>query len=367
MQEVNIMSRDVYIFNAGPAVLPEPVLETTSKAVLNFAGTGMSIMEVSHRSKQFEELLNETIDLVKKVLGIPDNYKVLFLQGGASLQFSMVPLNLLGEGQVADYIDTGSWSSKAIKEAKKVGKVNIAASTKEEKYVRIPEPSELKLTKDAAYCHLTSNNTIYGSQWQSFPDTGNVPKVCDMSSDILSRKINVSDFGLIYAGAQKNAGPAGVTLVIIREDLIGKAPENIPTMLDYKIHAENNSLYNTPPCIGIFVVHEVMNWIIGLGGLTEMEKIDNKKAALVYDVIDKSSFYKGTVQKNSRSKMNIPFRLPTEDLEKEFLAEAGKLKLIGLKGHRSVGGIRASMYNALPVEGAQKLADFMVKFEKSHS
>ena len=279
----------------------------------------------------------------------------------------MVPLNLLGEGQVADYIDTGSWSSKAIKEAKKVGKVNIAASTKEEKYVRIPEASELKLTKDAAYCHLTSNNTIYGSQWQSFPDTGNAPKACDMSSDILSRKINVSDFGLIYAGAQKNAGPAGVTLVIIREDLIGKAPENIPTMLDYKIHADNNSLYNTPPCVAIFVVHEVMKWIIDLGGLTEMEKIDNKKAALIYDVIDNSSFYKGTVQKNSRSKMNIPFRLPTEDLEKEFLAEATKLKLIGLKGHRSVGGIRASMYNALPVEGAQKLADFMVKFEKSHS
>jgi len=361
------MGRDVYIFNAGPAVLPEPVLESTSKAVLNFAGTGMSIMEVSHRSKPFEELLNKTIDLMKKVLGIPDNYKVLFLQGGASLQFSMVPMNLLGEGQVADYIDTGTWSSKAIKEAKKVGKINIAASTKEEKYTRIPKASELKLTENAAYCHLTSNNTIYGSQWKSFPDTGNVPKVCDMSSDILSRKIDVSDFGLIYAGAQKNAGPAGVTLVIIREDLIGKAPESIPTMLDYKIHAENNSLYNTPPCIGIFVVHEVLSWIENIGGISGMEKINEEKAGIIYDILDSSSFYRGTVNKDSRSLMNIPFRLPTEELEEKFIKEASSRKLLGLKGHRSVGGIRASMYNALPVEGAKKLAELMLEFEKKNS
>jgi phosphoserine aminotransferase len=361
------MGRDVYIFNAGPAVLPEPVLESTSRAVLNFAGTGMSIMEVSHRSKPFEDLLNNTIVLMKKVLGIPDNYKVLFLQGGASLQFSMVPMNLLGEGQVADYIDTGMWSSKAIKEAKKVGKINIAASTKEEKYTRIPEFSELKLTDNAAYCHITSNNTIYGSQWKSFPDTKNVPKVCDMSSDILSRKIDVSDFGLIYAGAQKNAGPAGVTLVIIREDLIGKAPESIPTMLDYKIHAENNSLYNTPPCIGIFVVHEVLNWIENIGGISGMEKINEEKAGIIYDILDSSSFYRGTVKKDSRSLMNIPFRLPTEELEDKFIKEASSLKLLGLKGHRSVGGIRASMYNALPVEGAKKLAELMLEFEKKNS
>ena len=361
------MAREVYIFNPGPAVLPEPVLASTSKAVLNFAGTGMSIMEVSHRAKQFEDLLNNTIVLLRKVMGIPENYKVLFLQGGASLQFSMVPMNLLGPDKVADYIDTGHWSSRAIKEAKKVGKVNIAASTKDLNYARLPYPSELKLTPNAAYCHITTNNTIYGTQGQTFPVIKGIPIVADMSSDILSRRINVADFGLIYAGAQKNIGPAGVTMVIIRDDLIGTAPENIPTMLDYKIHAENNSLYNTPPVIAIFVVHEVLRWIEDLGGLGEMEKINNQKAALIYDVLDKSSFYKGTVEKASRSKMNITFLLPNEDLEKAFLAEASKRKLIGLKGHRSVGGMRASLYNALPLEGAQRLAELMVAFEKDLS
>ncbi|HXK48545.1 MAG TPA: 3-phosphoserine/phosphohydroxythreonine transaminase, partial [Deltaproteobacteria bacterium] len=237
--------RNVFIFNPGPSVLPEPVLESMSKAVLNFAGTGMSIMEVSHRSKQFDALLIETVDLLKKVMEIPDNYKILFLQGGASLQFAMIPINLLTAGKVADYVDTGYFATRAIKEAKLIGKVNVAASTKDLNYTRLPSLDELKLTKDAAYCHITSNNTIYGTQWQTFPDTGAVPLVADMSSDIMSRKIDVSKFGIIYAGAQKNMGPAGVTCVIIREDLVGKAPENTPSMLNYKPHVENNSCYNT--------------------------------------------------------------------------------------------------------------------------
>ncbi|MCU0576971.1 MAG: 3-phosphoserine/phosphohydroxythreonine transaminase [Desulfobacterota bacterium] len=359
--------RNVFIFNPGPSVLPEPVLESTSKAVLNFAGTGMSIMEVSHRSKQFDALLIETVDLLKKVMEIPDNYKILFLQGGASLQFAMIPINLLAAGKVADYVDTGYFATRAIKEAKLIGKVNVAASTKDLSYTRLPAPAELKLTKDAAYCHITSNNTIYGTQWQTFPDTGDVPLVADMSSDIMSRKIDVSKFGIIYAGAQKNMGPAGVTAVIIREDLVGRAPENTPTMLNYKPHVENNSCYNTCPVTAIFVVHEVLKWLADMGGVAEMEKVNNAKAKLIYDILDSSTFYKGSVEKGSRSKMNIPFKLPTEELDNEFVSAASKKGFIGLKGHRAVGGIRASMYNALPLEGVQKLADFMKEFEKSKS
>ena len=361
------MARDIYVFNPGPAVLPESVLETTSRAVLNFADTGMSIMEVSHRSKQFDALIIETEEKLRAIMGIPENYKVLFLQGGASLQFAMVPLNLLGPGLVADYIDTGSWSSNAIKEARKVGVVNIAGSSKEQKYTRIPDSSELRLTPGAAYCHITSNNTIYGTQWQSFPATGDVPLVADMSSDILSRRIEVADFGIIYAGAQKNMGPAGVTVVIIREDLAEKAPENTLTMLNYKTHAEKNSMFNTCPVTAIFVVHEVLGWIEGQGGVAKVEEVNNAKAGLIYDILDNGDFYRGTVEKASRSQMNIPFRLPTEDLEKAFLDGAGKAGLIGLKGHRSVGGIRASLYNALPLEGARRLADFMNDFKKAHA
>jgi phosphoserine aminotransferase len=358
--------RDVFNFNPGPAVLPEPVVESTSRAVLNFANTGMSIMEVSHRSKEFDALLKETEALVAEVMGLPESYKVLFLQGGASLQFSMVPMNLLKEGMTADYIDTGSWSSKAIKEAVKVGKVNVAASSKADKYTRIPAASELKLTPDAVYCHITSNNTIYGTQWQSFPDTGKVPLVADMSSDILSRTFDVSRFGIVYAGAQKNMGPAGVTVVVIRKDLAENAPENLPTMLKYSTHVESNSTFNTCPVLAIFVLHEVMKWLRDMGGVKEMEKINDRKAAIIYDVLDNSSFYRGTVQKDSRSRMNIPFRLPTEELEAEFLSQANKNNLKGLKGHRSVGGMRASIYNAMPMEGVQKLADFMADFEKAH-
>jgi phosphoserine aminotransferase len=298
---------------------------------------------------------------------IPDNYKILFLQGGASMQFAMIPMNLLVAGKVADYVDTGYFATRAIKEAKLIGKVNVAASTKDLNYTRLPNTDELKLTKDAAYCHITSNNTIYGTQWQSFPDTGDVPLVADMSSDIMSRKVDVSRFGIIYAGAQKNMGPAGVTCVIIREDLVGRAPENTPTMLNYKPHVENNSCYNTCPVTAIFVVHEVLRWLLDNGGVAEMEKVNNAKAKLIYDILDSSSFYKGSVDKGSRSKMNIPFKLPTEELDNEFVSAASKKGFIGLKGHRAVGGIRASMYNALPLEGVQKLADFMKEFEKSKS
>ncbi len=359
--------RSVFNFNPGPAVLPEPVIESTSKAVLNFANTGMSIMEVSHRSKEFDALLVETESLLAEVMGIPENYKVLFLQGGASLQFAMVPMNLLTSGKVADYIDTGNWSTNAIKEAVKIGKVNVAASTKDDKYTRIPAQSELKLTPDAVYCHITSNNTIEGTQYHTFPDTGNVPLVADMSSDILSKKVDVSRFGVIYAGAQKNMGPAGVTIVVIRKDLADLVPENVPVMLKYSTHIKASSTYNTCPVTSIFVVHEVLKWLKDIGGVAEMEKINKKKAAIIYDVLDNNKFYRGTVQKDSRSLMNIPFRLPAEDLENEFISQASKKNLKGLKGHRSVGGIRASIYNAFPVEGAQALADFMAEFAKSHS
>ncbi len=360
--------RSVFNFNPGPAILPEPVLESTSKAVLNFANTGMSIMEVSHRSKEFDALLVETESLLTEIMGIPENYKVLFLQGGASQQFAMIPINLLADGKTADYIDTGNFSKNAIKEAVKIGKVNIAASTKDDAYTRVPEQSELKLTPDAAYLHITSNNTIEGSQWKTFPVAGNVPLVADMSSDILSKPIDVSKFGIIYAGAQKNMGPAGVTIVIIRKDLADLCPDSVSNILQYTTHIKNNSCFNTCPVTAIFVVHEVMRWLKDMGGLKEIEKINEKKAAIVYDALDNSGgFYKGTVQKAYRSLMNVTFRLPSEELESEFVSQAGKKNLKGLKGHRSVGGIRASIYNAFPIEGVQALVDFMAEFRKSHS
>ncbi|MFA5367188.1 MAG: phosphoserine transaminase [Dehalococcoidia bacterium] len=361
------MTRDIIIFNPGPAMLPEPVLESTSKAILNFANTGMSIMEVSHRAKEFDALLADTEKKLHTIIGIPDDYKVLFLQGGATLQFSMVPINLLTEGKVADYIDTGYFASRAIKEAKLIGKINVAASTKEFNYKKLPAQTDLRLTPDAAYCHITSNNTIYGTQWQSFPETKRVPLVADMSSDILSRKIDISKFGIIYAGAQKNMGPAGVTCVIIRKDLVGKAPANTPTMLNYQPHVENNSSFNTCPVTAIFVVHEVLKWIEEQGGVEQIEAVNNKKADIIYNIIDSNSdYYKGHAEMGYRSRMNITFRLPSEELEAKFASEASKVGLKGLKGHRSVGGIRASMYNAVPLSGAQRLAEFMKEFKKNN-
>jgi phosphoserine aminotransferase len=359
--------RNVFNFNPGPAVLPEPVLESTSKAILNFANTGMSIMEVSHRSKDFDALLIETEALLTEILSIPENYKVLFLQGGASLQFAQIPMNLLPSDKTADYIDTGNFSQNAIKEAVKLGKVNISYSGKGESYTRIPEQSELKLTPDAAYCHITSNATIEGAQFKTFPETGKVPLIADMSSDILSMPLDVSKFGLIYAGAQKNMGPAGVTVVIIRKDLADLCPDNVASILKYSTQIKNNSCYNTCPVTAIFVVHEVLKWLKDMGGLKEMEKINKKKAAMVYDALDSSDgFYKGGVQKASRSLMNVTFRLPSEELEEAFVSQAGKKNLKGLKGHRSVGGIRASIYNAFPIEGVQILTDFMADFQKAN-
>jgi len=362
------MTNRVYNFNPGPALLPEPVLKEVQENLLALPGVGMSILEISHRSSTFENILNETIENLRKLANIPQNYKILFLGGGASLQFSMVPLNLMPPKNKADYIVTGSWSKKAVKEAKRVGTVNIAASTEEENFKRIPRQEELKLDPDAAYVHYTSNNTIYGTEWNYIPDVGNVPLVCDMSSDIFSYPFDITKFGLIYAGAQKNLGPAGVTVVIIREDLLERSQDSLHTMLNYKIHAENNSLYNTPPVFGIYIVGLVVKWLLSLGGLEAIAKINDEKASLIYDAIDNSNgFYRGHAEKDSRSKMNITFRLPDEELEKKFVKEATEKGLVGLKGHRSVGGLRASVYNAFPIEGAKALVEFMKEFQQKNS
>lgn len=362
------MTTRVYNFNPGPAVLPEPVLKEVQEHMMALPGVGMSILEISHRSSTFENILNETIENLRKLGNIPQNYKILFLGGGATLQFSMVPLNLMPPKDKADYIVTGSWSKKAVKEAKRVGTVNIAASTEEENFKRIPKQEELKLDPDAAYVHYTSNNTIFGTEWHYIPEVGDVPLVCDMSSDIFSYPFDVSKFGLIYAGAQKNLGPAGVTIVIIREDLLERSQDTLHTMLNYKIHAENNSLYNTPPVFAIYVVGLVAKWLLNLGGLEAIAKINDEKAKLIYDAIDSSNgFYRGHAEKDSRSKMNITFRLPSEELEKKFVKEANEQGLVGLKGHRSVGGLRASVYNAFPLEGAKALVEFMKEFQNKNS
>ncbi len=362
------MINRVYNFNPGPAVLPEPVLKEVQENMMALPGVGMSILEISHRSSTFENILNETIENLRKLANIPSNYKILFLGGGASLQFSMVPLNLMPPKNKADYIVTGSWSKKAVKEAKRVGTINIAASTEEENFKRIPKQEELKLDPDASYVHYTSNNTIFGTEWSYIPEVGDVPLVCDMSSDIFAYPFDVSKFGLIYAGAQKNLGPAGVTIIIIREDLLERSQDTLHTMLNYKIHAENNSLYNTPPVFAIYVVGLVAKWLLNLGGLEAIAKINDEKARLIYDTIDNSNgFYRGHAEKDSRSKMNITFRLPSEELEKKFVKEATEQGLVGLKGHRSVGGLRASVYNAFPIEGVKALVEFMKDFQNKNS
>ncbi|MBN2424608.1 MAG: 3-phosphoserine/phosphohydroxythreonine transaminase [Calditrichaceae bacterium] len=359
------MSERVFNFNPGPAALPLEVLQEIQRDLINYKGEGLSVMEMSHRSKAFEAIIKGAENLMKEIMGIPAGYKVLYLQGGATLQFAAVPLNLIGPGQHADYINTGSWAKKAIGEAKKLGKeVNVIATSEDVNYSRIPK--DFKVTPDAAYLHITSNNTIAGTQFSKFPDTGKVTLVCDMSSDFNCRKIDVSKFGLIYAGAQKNMGPAGVTIVIIREDLMQKSPDNIPTMTSYKILGEKDSLYNTPPCFSIYVVKLVLEWIKKQGGLSKIEEINEKKAALLYNAIDATDFYKGTVEKDSRSIMNVTYRLPSEDLEKEFIAQGLKNGLLGLKGHRSVGGIRASIYNAVSLKAVESLVSFMKDFEKKN-
>ncbi len=357
----------IFNFNAGPATLPLAVLEEAQSELLNFKGTGMSVMENSHRSKEYQAINSETEALVKELLSVPENYRVLFLQGGGSTQFAAVPMNLVSSDSHADYILTGAWAEKAYKEASKFAKTNVAASTKEENYTRIPRTDEIKLSKDPAYVHLCSNNTIFGTQWQAFPDLGDVPLVGDMSSDIMSRRFDVSKFALIYAGTQKNLGPAGVTVVIIRKDLLDSIPTNIPTMLRYDIHSKNDSLYNTPPCFSVYMVNLVLRWLKNNGGLVAAEKRNAEKAALIYDAIDYSEgFYRGHAVKDSRSLMNITFRLPSEELESKFAVESIQHGMIGLKGHRSVGGLRASVYNAMSIEGCMALVDFMKVFQSKN-
>ena len=354
----------IHNFSAGPAVLPLPVLEEAQRDLVSLPGVGMSVMEISHRSKTFEDLLNRAIEDIRALAGIPAHYKILMLQGGATLQFSMVPMNFLGAGASADYIDTGSWSDKAIKEAKKVGRVSVAASTKADHYTRIPAQQELKLTPGAAYAHITSNNTIEGTEWKAPPDVGDVPLVADASSDLFSGPIDVSRYGLIYGGAQKNLGPSGVTLAIVRDDLLVRSADTLPIMLNYRVHAENNSLYNTPNTFGVYILGLTVKWLRSLGGLPALARINRRKAGKVYAEIDRTGYYRGTAQKESRSVMNVTFRLATEALEKMFVAESTAAGLDGLKGHRSVGGMRASIYNAFPEEGVDALVDFMREFER---
>ncbi|MGD9486467.1 MAG: phosphoserine transaminase [Calditrichaceae bacterium] len=360
------MKDRIFNFNAGPAALPLSVLEEAQRDLLNYKGEGLSVMEMSHRSKTFDKIIKDTENLMKEIMGIPDGYKVLFFQGGATLQFAAVPMNLLPDGKSADYINTGTWSTKAIEEAKKLGKnVNVIASSEDKNFTYIPDG--FKLTPDASYLHMTSNNTIYGTQWQKFPETGSVPLICDMSSDINCRKVDVSKFAMIYAGAQKNMGPSGVTIVIIREDLLERSPKNIPTMTSYKIIGGKDSLYNTPPTFGIYLIKLVLEWMKNSGGLSKVEAMNRKKADLLYTAIDSTDFYKGTVRKEDRSLMNVTFRLPSEELEQKFIAGAIENNMIGLKGHRSVGGIRASIYNAVPVEAIEALVRYMKDFEKKNN
>jgi len=355
----------VYNFAAGPAVLPLPVLEEVQRDLIALPGVGMSILEISHRSKTFESILARAEADIRTLANIPSTYKVLFLQGGASLQFSMVPMNLLAAGATADYIDAGSWGEKAIKEAKKVGTVNVAASTKADNYSRLPRQEELKLTPGAAYVHMTSNNTIEGTEYKDLPEVGDAPLVADTSSDMFSRPIDVSRHALIYAGAQKNMGPAGVTVVIVRDDLLSRSSKSLPTMLNYAVMAENHSLYNTPPAFGVYALGLVMKWLLAEGGLAAIERKNQRKAAKLYAEIDRTGFYRGTANKADRSLMNVTFRLATEELEKQFVKDSEAAGLDGLKGHRSVGGMRASIYNAFPEEGVDALVHFMREFERT--
>jgi phosphoserine aminotransferase len=362
------MEKRVYNFSAGPAILPEEVLLEAQKDLFALPGVGMSILEISHRSKAFDKIILEAKENLKSLLDVSDNYEILFLQSGASLQFSMVPMNLMPPKNKADYIITGSWSKKALKEAKRVGGVNIAATTEDGNFKRIPKQEELKLDSDASYVHFTSNNTIYGTQWKKEPETGNVPLVCDASSDILSKKIDVSKYGVIYAGAQKNMGPSGVTTIIIRKDLTERSQDSLPTMLNYKTHVEGNSLYNTPNTFGVYIIGLVAKWIKHIGGLEVMEKVNKEKAEILYKCIDESNgFFKGHAEKDSRSLMNVTFNLQTEELEKMLVTEATAAGFDGVKGHRSVGGLRASIYNAFPKKGVEDLVDFMKKFQAKHS
>jgi phosphoserine aminotransferase len=360
--------KQVHNFNAGPSALPSEVLKEAQAQFLNFNQTGMSIMELSHRSNAYEEVHEQAKLLLRELLQISDEYEILFLQGGASLQFSMIPLNFLSDDNIALYVLTGAWSEKAYEEAKKIGETSIIASTKDSNYTSIPDHSSIDLPKNSSYLHITSNNTIYGTQWHSYPETGQIPLIADMSSDILSKKINVDSFSLIYAGAQKNLGPAGVTVVILKKALLSKIPISIPTMLNYTTHVKNNSLYNTPPTFSIYMLSLVLSWMKDQGGVEAIEKRNIEKASLLYQSIDDSDgFFIPHAHKDSRSNMNITFNLPTKDLTNKFLEQANENGFIGLNGHRSIGGCRVSIYNAISLEACEAFAHFMSKFKQRNN
>ncbi|NLZ39628.1 MAG: 3-phosphoserine/phosphohydroxythreonine transaminase [Firmicutes bacterium] len=358
------MQERVFNFNPGPSTLPLEVLQQAQSELLNYKGIGISILEMSHRAPEFEEIVAEAEKLFKELAGVGDDYRVLFLQGGASQQFALVPLNFLAADKTADYVITGSFAEKALKEAQKIGKVNVVATTAAEKHKRIPKQEELNLNKDAAYVHITTNNTIYGTQWHYIPETNGVPLIADMSSDILSRPLDYSKFDLVYAGAQKNLGPSGVVVVMIHKRMLERVKEGLPNIFSYEILAKNNSLYNTPPTFGIYMLKLVLEWLKKFGGLPAIAKHNEAKATLLYDVIDEDDFYRGHAEPAHRSYMNVTFRLPNDELEKTFLQEAEKEGIFGIKGHRSVGGIRASVYNAMSLAGCEKLAAFMRDFKK---
>ena len=353
----------IYNFSAGPSMLPEEVLKTAAAEMLEYGTTGQSVMEMSHRSKEYQAIIDEAEANLREIMNIPENYKVLFLQGGASTQFAMVPMNLMTKNKKADYIITGQWAKKAYKEAARYGNARAVASSEDKTFSYIPEITSDMLDPEADYVHICMNNTIYGTKWQTLPETGNVPLVADISSCILSEPIDVSKFGVLYAGAQKNVAPAGLTIVIIREDLIGNAMDITPTMLNYQTHADNGSMFNTPPCYTIYIAGLVFKWIKSIGGLSEMKKINERKAQALYDYIDSSDLYKAPAEKKYRSMMNVTFVTGNEDLDKKFCKEAAAAGFQNIKGHRSVGGMRASIYNAMPEEGVMKLIEFMKKFE----
>lgn len=360
------MSR-VYNFSAGPSCLPESVLKTAADEMLDYKGSGQSVMEMSHRSKVYDAIIKECEALLREVMSIPDNYKVLFLQGGASSQFAMVPMNIMTGSGKADFIITGQWATKAYKEAARYGKAREIASSKDKTFSYIPKVTKDDIDPEADYVHICVNNTIYGTKYNWLPDTGDVTLVGDVSSCILSEPIDVTKFGILYAGAQKNMGPAGLTVAIVREDLIGKAMDITPTMFNYKTHADNDSMFNTPPCYSIYICKLVLEWVRDLGGLEKMKEINEKKAAILYNFLDNSKLFKGTVVAEDRSLMNIPFVTGNEELDAEFVKSAAEAGFVNLKGHRSVGGMRASIYNAMPVEGVEKLVAFMKDFEEKHA
>ncbi|MDP8298758.1 MAG: 3-phosphoserine/phosphohydroxythreonine transaminase [Candidatus Tantalella remota] len=357
----------IYNFSAGPAMLPEEVLRKAASELLDHKKSGMSVMEMSHRGAEYKAIIESAEATLREIMGIPENYKVLFLQGGASLQFAMVPLNLMTKTKKADYVNTGQWTKKAIAEAKKFGEVSVVASSADDNFANIPQLDPATFDKDADYFYIASNNTIYGTKYAVIPDTGDVPLVADMSSNILSEELDVSKYGIIFAGAQKNIGPAGVTIVIVREDLIGKAPEGIPILLDYKTHADAGSMYNTPPTYAIYMAGLVFEWLKENGGIKVMQEINEKKANLLYDFLDSSDLFSASVEKEHRSIMNVPFVTGDEDLDAKFIKEASAKGLKTLKGHRTVGGMRASIYNAMPLAGVEALVDFMKEFEKANA